>query len=246
MAVGPHLIARTASKLLSRRTLSLLRFDLLRATTRLRQRRATERPARRRLHFGCGSTQVQGWLNVDLTHSDQNVDLTAGPLPWPDGTFDVAASQHVIEHLELTSELLPLLTELSRVLVPGGELWLSCPDMEKLCRSYLEHRMRDLVEDRERRSRLHWKRPWTLDAEVGIAGVPTSQMLNSVFYQGHEHRNLFDFELLEWALRRSGFTEVERTDETAWLERFPEFPSRGDDAQSLYVRARIMKRSSGG
>jgi hypothetical protein len=52
------------------------------------------------------------------------------------------------------------------------------------------------------------------------------------------HKNLFDFTLLYWALTESGFVEIQRVEEADLLARFPEFPPRHDELQSLYVRAR--------
>jgi predicted SAM-dependent methyltransferase len=169
---------------------------------------------------------VPGWLNVDVARSQYDVDLACGRLPWSSDSFDTVVSQHVIEHLELRSELLPLLREVHRVLRPGGELWLSCPDMEKACRSYLENGMADLVADRLSR--------WP---EYALHGAPPSHFLNDLFHQSGEHRNLFDFALLEWALKETGFVGVERAEEAALLARYSDFPARGDDLQSLYVRA---------
>lgn len=229
----------SAGVLLSRGTLAFLRFDLMRARARLKQRRAAGKPpAADRLHFGCGSTRIPGWLNVDVAGSEQDVDLASGSLPWPDASFEAAMSQHVIEHLELKTQLMPLLRELRRVLRPGGEIWLSCPDLEKVCRSYVERGMEDLIRDREERSKRLWTKPWSLDGEVGESGVPASHMANSLFHQGFEHRNLFDFELLRWTLERCGFAEVRRVDEGELRQRFPEVPERGDDLQSLYVIAK--------
>jgi len=144
--------------------------------------------------------------------------------------FSAAVSQHVIEHLELRGELLPLLHELYRVLRPGGELWLTCPDLAKTCNSYATCKAKDLLEDRERRK--------SEDAELGMDGVPSQHFINLIFQQGGEHKNLFDEELLAWALSRAGFADCRRTNESELLNRYPEFPVRGDDFHSLYMRAR--------
>jgi hypothetical protein len=40
-------------------------------------------------------------------------------------------------------------------------------------------------------------------------------------------------------LKRSGFRDVRRVSEADLLARFPEFPFRGDDLHSLYLRAVI-------
>ena len=227
-----------ARSIFSDRTLAAVRFDLLRRVTRTRRRERDVVPAVPRLHFGCGRRRIPGWLNVDVAGSEFDVDLAAGRLPWSDDSFDAAVSQHVIEHLDLSSELVPLLRELRRVLRPGGEIWLSCPDLEKLCRAYVDGRLPDLIQEREERSRRLWAGDWTLDRETGLGQTPPVQMINSVFYQDGEHRNLFDFELLKWTLEQAGFSAVRRVVEQDLLDRFPEFPPRYDDAHSLVVTAR--------
>jgi SAM-dependent methyltransferase len=221
------MLDRLSRSLFSARTLKLIKFDLKRA--RARWKRHGERelfPPCPKLHLGCGSRRVPGWLNVDITKSNCDVDLCGGRLPWKAGCFEAVVSQHFIEHAELREELIPLLRELRRVLIAGGEIWLSCPDIEKVCRSYLEHRMVDLLEDRAKR--------WL---SFSLADVPAVHLINHLFHQDGEHKNLFDFELLEWILRTTGFVDIKRVAERDLLARFPEFPRRDDDLQTLYVRA---------
>ncbi len=211
----------------SARTVSAMKFDV----QRLRARRIRRKdkglvPPQSKLHVGCGEKRVQGWLNVDVAGSEYDVDLGGGRLPWAEAAFEAAASEHVIEHLELKEQVLPLLRELHRVLKPGGELWLSCPDIEKICRSYLDHRMVDLLEDRRKR--------WP---EYSQGDMPSSHMINHLFHQNGRHKNLFDYELLAWTLKEAGFTRAERMVEADLLQRFPEFPPRHDDLQSVYVQA---------
>jgi predicted SAM-dependent methyltransferase len=216
--------------LVSDDTLRRVRFDLRR--TRVRLKRRGERdvtPPSRKLHLGSGGRKITGWLNVDVRRSDYDVDLASGRLPWRSDSFDLVVGQHFIEHLDLHTELLPLLAELNRVIRPDGEIWLSCPDIEKICRSYVDHRMVDLIEDRQRR----W--PGT----YALGEVPSSQMINDLFHQFGQHKNLFDFDLLAWALRSTGFANVRRVDEADLLARAGEFPERGDDRQSLYVTASV-------
>ncbi len=177
------------------------------------------------LHLGCGLRRVEGFLNVDVTGSEHDIDLAGGELPWADASFDVVVSQQVIEHLEVEAELMPLLRELARVLIPGGEAWLACPDMESICRSYLQDGGRALLADRKKR----WP-DFTLR-------LPPQHMVNVLFHQAGEHINLFDFELLSWLLRDAGFAEVKRVAESDLLARFPAFPGRDDDEFSLYVKA---------
>ena len=212
---------------LSQRTRSALKFDLLRLRARLRNQRQRDLiPPSPHLHFGCGRRHIPGWTNVDVAGSPFDLDLAA-TLPWRDGVFENIVSQQVIEHLDLETEVLPLFRELARTAKPGAEIWLSCPDMAKVCRSYLEDGGAGLKADRE----LRWDVPW-------MEGMPTSQIVNVLFHQGNEHKNIYDFDLLRWALHRTGFTMIERQTEAGLLSRFPEFPARRDDFVALYVKAR--------
>lgn len=221
------LLSRFAHRIFSTRTLRLIRFDLIRLRVRLRRYGQKEVvPPQDKLHLGCGDRIVPGWLNVDLEKSDYDLDLSCGQLPWKDKVFDAVVSEQFIEHLELIEEFSPLLRELHRVMKPGSEIWLSCPDIEKICRSYLEHNMVDLLEDRKTR----WPR-------YSLGQIPTQYMINDLFHQQGEHKNLYDFTLLQWALKESGFIDVRRVVESDLLLRFPEFQSRKDDRQSIYVRA---------
>ncbi len=222
----------------SRRTLRLIEFDLVRARTRRMSRSFDgDASAFKGLHLGCGPRRVDGWLNVDVVGSDFDIDLGNGSLPFPDHSVNAIVSQHTIEHLELRSELLPLLSECCRVLRPGGRAWLSCPDLAKICSSYVNERCESLVDGRQHRHSGDGRGGWSLDKESGLQGTPSSHMVNSVFYQEGEHRNLFDFELLAWLLRLAGFISVELSCEPYFRLAHPEFPSRGDSEQTLYVVA---------
>ena len=75
------------------------------------------------------------------------------PLPFADQTFDAAYALHIVEHLT-PAEAASLVTELYRVLKPGGIVRISTPDLEDICRSYL----RQLDECRTSRSDLNMVR----------------------------------------------------------------------------------------
>ena len=118
-----------------------LHLDFQRLRARLRTKRMLLKYQKNqklptRLHFGCGFRKVSGWLNCDIAGSEVDLDLTCGRLPFPTGHFEVVCSQHVIEHLWLIDELQPLLSELNRCLANDGEIWLSCPDLSKVCNLY--------------------------------------------------------------------------------------------------------------
>lgn len=178
------------------------------------------------LHLGCGDRHLKNWLNVDMFGSDLNLDIANGKLPFANDQFQNIVSQHVIEHLTIEDEFIPLLKECYRTMKSGGAIWLSTPDMKKIAVSYVEHNNDDMIADRQKRLPL-----WNLD------GLPNQHFMNDMFHQQLEHRNLFDFELLKWTLEQAGFKRIERTNEAALILAFPAFPERNDDFQSVYVVA---------
>ncbi len=216
-------------RIFSEATLRTISWDLQRLRVRAKGifRRSDLVPPFDHLHLGCGRRRVAGWLNVDLTGSDFDIDIANGSLPWRSGSFKIIAAQQVIEHLHWRTELLPLLGECLRVLKPDGELWLTTPDLQKVCEGYILDKGRSLLDDIKSRHPL-----------FSIDPAPNQDVVNYLFHQNGEHKNLFDFEFLVSLLHNAGFGQVERTTEVDWLRLHPSFPSRHDDFQSLCVRAR--------
>ena len=91
----------------------------------------TQTPA---VHFGAGPKRIEGWLNVDLITGDVYVDLERR-LPFPDSSLAYAFGEHVIEHIA-EHHVAGLLSELHRILMPGGVLRLVTPDLRKLIALY--------------------------------------------------------------------------------------------------------------
>jgi predicted SAM-dependent methyltransferase len=94
---------------------------------------------RQLVNLGCGSRFHPAWINIDLVSSDPNVkahDLTRG-IPLPDASCDAVYHSHVLEHIR-RGEVKAFLWECLRVLKPGGAVRVVVPDLEKICRLYLE------------------------------------------------------------------------------------------------------------
>ena len=93
-----------------------------------------------RLNIGCGSQFDPRWTNLDLVSTDDRViqaDITAG-LPFDSEAFDFVYHSHVLEHLT-PDQAVQLVQECWRVLRPGGVLRIVVPDLETICRLYLEN-----------------------------------------------------------------------------------------------------------
>lgn len=205
----------------------LLRFFARRRTAKMHRRYLVKyKSFPSKLHFGCGSRKIEGWLNCDVHNSDLDIDLASGDLPFRQEQFDFIVSQHCIEHLWLVDELQPLINKMFSCLKPGGEIWLSCPDIEKIFKDYAETNGAGLINDRKIRF-----------PDYSTHGYPSSYIINDLFHQGGGHKNLFDFKLLNSVLSKAGFSDCKKVNETMFLEKFPDFLKRNDDFQSLYVMA---------
>lgn len=92
----------------------------------------------RYVNLGCGSRHHSAWLNYDIVGGPGVIahDLRQG-IPLPDNSCDAVYHSHVLEHLRPV-EAAGLLRECFRVLKPGGILRVAVPDLERICRAYLD------------------------------------------------------------------------------------------------------------
>jgi predicted SAM-dependent methyltransferase len=210
-------------------------FDLLRYQTRQKVGATLLKPSLDSLHLGSGQRKVSGWLNTDVLISDYDADFASGHLPFADNSFRRVVSEHVIEHLEIDGELLPMLRDLKRVCKNGAEVYLTCPDLEKWCQAYVTSKGQSLIDGRLKMG----------IAEKGLLDkyptMPVSQIMNECFFQGTEHRNIFDFELLRWLLETAGFSEVVRITDEEFAVSVPDFTKRDDGFEVLAVKALVRK-----
>lgn len=80
-----------------------------------------------RLHLGCGEDYRPGWHNVDVAESvrtDQHLDVTDTPWPFPSDHFTEIRGEHIFEHLPNQTDVL---RECRRVLTADGELTVIVP-----------------------------------------------------------------------------------------------------------------------
>lgn len=91
-----------------------------------------------RLDFGCGYRKHPGFIGVDLNPAcadDGYVLDVSGPLPFGSGTVDEIRAVDVLEHIPYRATAATL-TEWSRVLMPGGRLYVQVPDAGLIMRRY--------------------------------------------------------------------------------------------------------------
>lgn len=96
-----------------------------------------------KLHLGCGKRYLKGFTHVDLAtypHIDYKSDI--GTLSFfEDESASIIYCSHALEYFD-RFEVTDVLLEWNRVLIPGGSLYVSVPDLDSLIRIY--HKTQDL------------------------------------------------------------------------------------------------------
>lgn len=181
-----------------------------------------------KLHFGCGSRILPGWVNLDgwaVDGTSHVVDLRER-LPFTDGACRLIFSEQTLEHFEM-SEIERILQEFHRVLRPGGLVRLVVPDAERYAEAYVK-------------GDLAWFQAVAGEwLAVPHSGPPTRAKGLSHLFLDHYHRVALDFETLEVLLKRAGFARVVRSTHLGSEE--PELRVDADQGwrvlSSLYVEA---------
>jgi len=116
------------------------------------------------------------------------------PLPFVNASVSWVYAEHLIEHVPLTASV-SWLTEVHRVLRPGGLLRLTTPDLAKYVEGYSEG------------SKFFAKHRRRVNLAIGVAPpmpARTAFMFNQIFYL-YGHRWLYDLPELQYVLGRAGF-----------------------------------------
>lgn len=167
-----------------------------------------------RFHLGCGTIFLRGWLNVGYwNHLEQgglyanpnqvegtillNHDLRLG-IPAAPGSLDAIYHSHLLEHLTYQDGL-DFLQRCYDALKPGGIHRLIMPDLEAFAKAYVSNDSLLLEKYKE---------------HVLSDGPDIYQTKASIFMgmlHNHGHMCGYDWETLNWALRRIGFSRIRRT-----------------------------------
>lgn len=144
-----------------------------------------------KLHIG-GREKRDGWMILDalpgptVDHVGNCTDLSF----LPDASCAEVYASHVLEHLGYDSELPKTLAGIYRVLRPGGRLRAAVPDLDTLCRLFLDRSL-------DGNGRFHVMR-------MMFGGRTTAY---DVHYAG------LNFEFLTAYLREVGFRDIRRVPE---------------------------------
>jgi len=90
-----------------------------------------------KLHLGCGTKKLDGWINIDSVVAC-NPDLVhdiSQPLPYEDCTVDEILAEDLLEHFNKYFRFV-VFYEWMRVLKIGGNVTLQVPDFKKILKKF--------------------------------------------------------------------------------------------------------------
>ena len=154
-----------------------------------------------RLHLGCGNALFPDWINMDCYPPRMipgtEVLMLDMRRKWPlaDGSAAVLFSEHFLEHLPFETVRDHIVTEIRRVLEPGGRVRIGVPNGEYFVEQYVASK-RGAAETLYEQAR---------------GGKSPMMMLNEIAH-GFGHHFVYDFETMQRMLHEAGFTQIRRMD----------------------------------
>lgn len=154
-----------------------------------------------RLHLGCGTKLLEGWIHLDSSPYLSSEILTA-QLPRGLKYFDEMSIQfiyasHILEHIEYPDKTNEFATECYRILQPGGVLRVVVPAIQNIIEAYVR-------DDRDF---------FAIQAQIHPKHCTTKlEHLMYALQQDGEHKYGYDFETMRKLLEKAGFTRVTQSD----------------------------------
>ena len=100
-----------------------------------------------KLHLGCGTRKLEGWINIDSVYTcqpDVVHDITE-PLEYEDLSVDEILAEDLLEHFDKYMRHI-VFYEWARVLKIGGKITIQVPDFKKILRRYFKFGFRNFVD----------------------------------------------------------------------------------------------------
>ncbi|WPP52631.1 class I SAM-dependent methyltransferase [Catalinimonas niigatensis] len=92
-----------------------------------------------KLHLGSGKNIKEGYINIDAYVKHPGIEnLDIFDLPYDDKSIDEILTEHLIEHIGFKDEE-KFWRECYRLLKPKGKLICESPDLEWLCKVFIEN-----------------------------------------------------------------------------------------------------------
>lgn len=160
----------------------------------------------KKIEIGCGYNPQLGYIHIDirkLPGVDIICDFEKEKLPFNDNDLDEIISNHVIEHVSWRS--LPfILEEWYRVLRKGGRVFLRTPDLEFICKTYLEGKTTPEWPGDE------FYIQNNLSEVITPAWWANIKLFAGQDYEANFHKLCFDYTMLENLFKKFGFNKCSR------------------------------------
>lgn len=162
----------------------------------------------KKLHIGCGTNFLNGWLNTDLNPKGGAIFLDAGrKFPIANAQMDFIYSEHLFEHLT-PGQQLNMLSESYRVLKKEGVVRIATPSLDFLFDLY------NTPEKKENEMYISWSTTSSPYLEFVNKNIRSKEshycyVINN-FFKAWGHQMIHNFESLEQMALQTGFTIVKR------------------------------------
>lgn len=178
-----------------------------------------------RIELGSGPHGEPDYFHVDAVKiGNVNKESDVRNLDWlQDNSVDDLYSAHTVEHISYT-EIMKVLTEWYRVLKPRGKITIKMPDLDFLCRAYVE-RVHSTEEIMIAMFGGFSDYPGGPDGWEKISGNP--QWARNTIQEGKipnpgqytewgAHKAMYTFESFKSRMEVAGFVGVQRVVENDW------------------------------
>jgi len=100
-----------------------------------------------KLHLGCGSKKIEGWVNIDSVEAcqpDLLHDITQ-PFPYGDASADEILAEDLLEHFDKYMRFV-VFYQWVRVLKIGGKITIQIPNFKKILFKYFKFGFNNFVD----------------------------------------------------------------------------------------------------
>lgn len=147
------------------------------------------------VHLGCGPNYINNFINIDANYKEKcDIIGRIDRLQFKEESVDIIYNSHVLEHIP-KDRIRKTLSRWHRVLKPDGKLYICVPNLENLCKLYLNN-LKDEYNLEE------WEKICTI---------------SNVIYGGQNnkydfHHEGYSFSTIKYWMKEIGFKDVRLVD----------------------------------
>lgn len=162
------------------------------------------------LHLGCGNHIYDNFVNIDKYTKDPRItSLDMQNLPYKLGEVQRVYSSHSLEHIAQRRQILTLM-KWTQLLKKGGELLLAVPDLEQICRNFIDPNI-------PLRDKLNWHIFTLFGYQIDTENLAfKSTYEGEPFDEGQVHYGGFTREILEHVMTDCGMEVKELFSYDGW------------------------------